>query len=119
MKNTLPALIPVIAALLFVPTFADATTNAGNFGGGTGSAVLGGGAGTNSGVAIGTGYANIDLAPTNGLIVQGNVGFGTPSPNVSLEVTGNTTALPAPTFSSQIQMAGADSISTAITMDTF
>jgi hypothetical protein len=33
MKNTLPALISVIAALLFVPTFAEATTNAANFAG--------------------------------------------------------------------------------------
>jgi hypothetical protein len=79
MKNTLPALVPVIAALLFFPSLAEATTNAANFGGGSGVTVLGGGNGTNSAVAIGTGYVGT-LAPTNGLIVQGNVAIGTTTP---------------------------------------
>jgi hypothetical protein len=32
------------------------------------------------GMAIGTGYAGTTAAPTNGLIVQGNVGIGTNNP---------------------------------------
>jgi hypothetical protein len=88
MKNTLPALFCIISTLMFIPTVAEATTNAANFGGGTGSAVLGGGANTNSGVAIGTGYASTYLAPTNGLIVQGSVGIGTTSPEEELDVQG-------------------------------
>ena len=28
---------------------------------------------------VGTGYAGVDTAPTNGLLVQGNVGIGTPT----------------------------------------
>jgi hypothetical protein len=34
----------------------------------------------NGGVAIGSSYAGVDAAPTDGLIVQGNVGIGTTSP---------------------------------------
>jgi fibronectin-binding autotransporter adhesin len=32
---------------------------------------------------VGTGYAGVDFAPTNGLLVQGNVGIGTTSPNTN------------------------------------
>jgi len=40
------------------------------------------------GAAIGTGYAGIDTAPTNGVIVQGEVGIGTSSPSYMLDVRG-------------------------------
>jgi len=71
MKKTCFALIPVIAALAFIPTLALASGNAGDFDGG---------------VAIGSSYAGVDAAPTNGLIVQGNVGIGTTVPAVPLDV---------------------------------
>lgn len=38
--------------------------------------------------AIGAGYAGITAAPTNGLLVQGNVGIGTASPQATLDVNG-------------------------------
>ncbi|MBB6146849.1 hypothetical protein HNQ77_004830 [Silvibacterium bohemicum] len=71
------------------------------------------------GVAIGTSYAGADTAPINGLIVQGDVGIGTSSPNLPLEVTTNTTALPAPNFSSQIQIGGPDGSFASVDMDAF
>ncbi len=40
------------------------------------------------GVAIGASYAGTNIAPTQGLIVQGNVGIGTPTPSQTLEVAG-------------------------------
>jgi hypothetical protein len=39
------------------------------------------------GVAIGSSYAVTDTAPTDGLIVQGNVGIGTTSPQFPLDAT--------------------------------
>ncbi len=39
------------------------------------------------GVAIGASYAGTTLAPTNGAIIQGNVGIGTPTPNAPLQFT--------------------------------
>ena len=63
MKNNLPALLSVIAALGLAPATAEA--NSGDFSGG---------------VAIGTGYAGVDTAPTSGVIIQGNVGIGTTNP---------------------------------------
>ena len=39
-------------------------------------------------VSVGSGYVNT-VAPTDGMIVQGNVGIGTASPSQKLEVTGN------------------------------
>jgi hypothetical protein len=62
-------LISVIAALSLAPSVLAA--NQGDFSGA---------------VAIGTGYAGIDAAPTNGLIVQGTVGIGTSSPIYPLDV---------------------------------
>jgi hypothetical protein len=85
MKITQPALISLIAVLLFAPTFAEAITNAGNFGGASGGVVIGG-TGTNSGVAIGTGYVGT-LAPTNGMIVQGDVGIGMTNPSYPLVIS--------------------------------
>ena len=40
------------------------------------------------GVAIGTSYAGVDTAPTNGVIVQGAVGIGTTSPGYPIDVVG-------------------------------
>jgi hypothetical protein len=40
------------------------------------------------GAAIGAGYAGVTAAPTNGAIIQGNVGIGTTSPMQSLDVNG-------------------------------
>jgi hypothetical protein len=42
--------------------------------------------------AIGTSYAGIDTAPTNGLIVVGSVGVGTSNPTSALSVNGTVTA---------------------------
>jgi hypothetical protein len=58
-------------ALALVPV--SATANSGDF---------------NGGVAIGSSYAGVDAAPTNGLIVQGNVGIGTSSPTNTLSLSG-------------------------------
>ena len=44
--------------------------------------------GNANGIAIGTGYALTYTAPTNGMIVQGNVGIGTTSPSRTLHVSG-------------------------------
>ncbi len=73
MKNTWAFLIVVTAAATFIPGSAEA--NSSDFSGG---------------VAIGTGYAGIVTAPTNGLVVQGNVGVGTTSPRgaSALDVNG-------------------------------
>src|ERR1700721_2462687 len=60
MKRTFVFLLPVIAVFTLSP--ASVHANSGDFSGG---------------VAIGTGYAGVNTAPTNGLIVQGNVGVGT------------------------------------------
>lgn len=45
------------------------------------------------GVAIGTSYAGVDTAPTNGVIVQGNVGIGTTSPDINLRISGTAAQL--------------------------
>jgi hypothetical protein len=81
MNRTLSTLIvcSVIAAAV-APVVAEA--NSGDF---------------NGGVAIGSSYAGVDAAPTNGLIVQGNVGIGTSSPGDSLDLSQNSDALSLPT----------------------
>ncbi len=72
MNKTWVAFFPIIAVLSLVPVLAHA--NAGDFSGG---------------VAIGSSYAGINAAPTNGLLVQGNVGIGTSSPVGILSVVGS------------------------------
>ncbi|WP_461346530.1 beta strand repeat-containing protein [Bradyrhizobium sp. USDA 4451] len=44
--------------------------------------------GVGGNVAIGAGYANTNAAPSNGVIVQGNVGVGTSAPLNALDVSG-------------------------------
>jgi hypothetical protein len=41
------------------------------------------------GIAIGTAYSGATAAPTNGAIIEGNVGIGTATPTETLEVAGN------------------------------
>jgi len=40
----------------------------------------------NGGVTVGGGYSGVNTAPTNGMIVQGNVGIGTTAPTRTLDV---------------------------------
>jgi hypothetical protein len=75
MANMSATLILVAVALVSIPSLAEA--NSGDFSGG---------------VAIGNGYAGVDGAPTNGAIIQGNVGIGTTSPAGTLDVEGGTAA---------------------------
>jgi hypothetical protein len=86
------ALIAVIAVAL-IPRLAEAS-NAGDFKGG---------------VAIGSSYAGVDTAPTDGLIVQGNVGIGTSSPSQTLEVNGE---LQIDTSGNGLVVTGASSTNT-------
>lgn len=76
MKKAAAALVPVVVLLTLIPVLVQA--NSGDFSGG---------------VAIGTSYAGVDTAPTNGLIVQGVVGIGTTSlgTNAQLAVDGGMT----------------------------
>jgi len=71
MRKTWVALIPAVAALIFVPVIAKA--NSGDFSGA---------------VAVGSSYAGTVTAPTNGAAVQGSVGIGTTTPAQALEVNG-------------------------------
>jgi hypothetical protein len=57
--------------------------------------------GSNGGVVIGTSYAGTDNAPTNGLLVQGNVGIGTTSPQAQLEVVSTSNSLNRGIFSDE------------------
>jgi hypothetical protein len=61
--------LPVALLLLALSTTAAA--NQGDFAGG---------------VAVGSSYAGVNIAPTNGLIVQGNVGIGNSSPGALLDL---------------------------------
>jgi hypothetical protein len=72
------SLVPLLLVLALLVTPSVTAANSGDFSGG---------------VAIGTGYAGVDPAPTNGLLVQGNVGVGTTTTNYNLDVQ-NSTALP-------------------------
>lgn len=44
--------------------------------------------GVSGGQVIGSGYAGVQTAPSNGLLVQGNVGIGSASPGATLDVQG-------------------------------
>ncbi len=70
-----------VYAILLLPHLAQA--NSGDFSGG---------------VAIGTSYAGANTAPTNGLIVQGNVGIGTTAPTAgaALDLSKNTNSMLLP-----------------------
>jgi hypothetical protein len=73
MKRNLAMSTIVLLAFAFTPAPAKAT-NAGDFKGG---------------VAVGSGYAVVDTAPTDGLIVEGSVGIGTSNPSsATLQVAG-------------------------------
>lgn len=48
------------------------------------------------GVSIGTSYAGVTAAPTNGAIIQGNVGIGTTLPAVALDASQKTDAIALP-----------------------
>ncbi len=64
--------------------------------------------GVNGAVAIGAGYVGADVAPTNGLLVQGAVGVGTTSPQtgVALDLGTNTNSLLIPTGTSGARPTG-------------
>jgi hypothetical protein len=83
MKKKWAVLVSLISALPFIPVSVEA--NSGDFTGG---------------VAIGSSYAGVDTAPTNGLIVQGNVAIGATTAADMLDVNGaigltTSAALPA------------------------
>jgi hypothetical protein len=71
MKRRCVSLVFALALMTMLPSIGQA--NSGDF---------------NGGVAIGSSYAGVDTAPTNGLIVQGNVGIGTTSSSTALTVNG-------------------------------
>jgi hypothetical protein len=75
MKRRCVSLVFALALMMMLPSVGQA--NSGDFDGG---------------VAIGSSYAGVDTAPTNGLIVQGIVGIGTASPAGTLDVEGGTAA---------------------------
>ena len=56
---------------------------------------------------------------TNTFPTSGDAGIGTTSPNVPLEVTTNVTALPAPSFVSQVQIGSYDGGTASIDLDSF
>lgn len=66
---------------------------------------------SNGGQAIGAGYAST-TPPTNGLIVQGNVGIGSASPATKLDVTGTFAASGASTFGSTLGITGNVAVNT-------
>src|SRR4051794_18113728 len=72
MKKDLPIILSVAAAILLIAIDAEANTG-GDFAGG---------------VAIGGSYAGVNTAPSNGLIVQGQVGIGTSSTTDMLDIAG-------------------------------
>jgi hypothetical protein len=69
MKRNWSFLVPGALAVMLMPAASNANT--GDFTGG---------------VAIGSSYAGVNTAPTNGLIVQGNVGIGNTSPSDTLDL---------------------------------
>lgn len=76
MKMNRALLVFLLISCVFIPALVEA--NSGDFSGG---------------VAIGTSYAGVDTAPTNGLIVQGNVGIGTSTSSYPLVVAGPNTVI--------------------------
>jgi hypothetical protein len=81
-KNRAALALAFLTLAIIAPTFAEA--NQGDFDGG---------------VAIGSSYAGTDTAPTNGLIVQGDVGIGTSAPTTgaALDLGSNTNSMLLPT----------------------
>lgn len=73
MQQSLATRLLLIVTFALIPSFADASGNAGDFAGP---------------VAIGTGYAGIDTAPTDSLIVGNSIGIGSSNPAAQLDVAG-------------------------------
>jgi hypothetical protein len=71
MKKPSAFLIPIISVLTLMPALAEANSSD-----------------VSGAAAIGADYAGIDTAPTNGLIVEGNVGIGTSAPDALLSLGG-------------------------------
>lgn len=103
MKILCPRLTLTIIALVIIPQIAQA--NSGDFDGA---------------VAIGSSYAGVNTAPTNGLIVQGIVGIGTnvPLSGAIVTISGNTSALDAQT-GFPLVIGGPDSGGSGILIDAF
>ncbi len=90
MKKSLAALLRVVA--LCALSSSHAYANSGDFYGG---------------VAIGTGYAGVDTAPSNGAIIQGDVGIGSTSPITSLDLSQKTDAIALPVGNTANRPTGA------------
>ncbi|MBI1274119.1 MAG: hypothetical protein GC131_08580 [Alphaproteobacteria bacterium] len=65
-------------------------------------------------VAIGTGYAGAVAAPTDGLIVEGDVGIGTSTVSHTLELNGTFNAAGATTLGSTLDVTGAATLSSTL-----
>lgn len=72
------------------------------------------------GVAIGSSYAGVDSAPSNGLIVQGSVSIGTSSSNTALTLSQNSSGTPTILRATDaIQVVLPNSTAGGIEFDTF